>query len=68
VLDATIAMAERIAANSPGAVRAIKETIEHALPILPALEFEREANHDLGGSADSAARFRRAAERVIGRT
>jgi enoyl-CoA hydratase len=68
VLEATIAMAERIAANSPGAVRAIKQSIELALPIESALAHEQEANRDLGGSADSTARFRRAAERVIGRS
>jgi len=67
LLDYTVAMAERIAANSPTAVRAIKETIDLALPIEQALRHEADANRSLGGSTDSAARFRRAAERVIGR-
>ena len=67
VLEAAIGMAERIAANSPAAVRGIKETIDLALPIQQALDHEARLNEQLGRSPDSAARFRRAAERVIGR-
>jgi enoyl-CoA hydratase len=67
VLDTAVAMAARIAANSPAAVRALKEVIDTALPVESALERERELNRDIGRTADSAARFRAAAERVIGR-
>jgi enoyl-CoA hydratase/carnithine racemase len=67
LLEYAVAMGERIAGNSPMAVRAIKETIDLALPIEHALEHEAEANRGLSGSSDSAARFRRAAERVVGR-
>jgi hypothetical protein len=59
-------MAERIAGNSPAAVKALKEIIDLAPPIDQALEHEHEANRDIGRTADSAARFRSAAERVIG--
>jgi enoyl-CoA hydratase/carnithine racemase len=67
VVDTAVAMGERIAANSPQAVRALKAVIDRALPVELALELERELNRDIGRSADSAARFRSAAERVIGR-
>src|SRR5712692_8242139 len=66
VVDAAVAMAQRIAANSPEAVKALKEIIDLALPIDRALEHEREINREMGRSADSASRFRQAAERVIG--
>jgi enoyl-CoA hydratase len=67
VVDTAVAMADRIAANSPVAVRALKEIIDLALPIDTALEHEREVNRGMGSSADSATRFRAAAERVIGK-
>ena len=41
VVEAAVAMGERIAANSPVAIRALKEIIELALPIEAALEQER---------------------------
>jgi enoyl-CoA hydratase/carnithine racemase len=66
VVDAAVAMGERIAANSPVAVKALKEIIELALPIEHALDRERSVNRDMGRSADSSARFRNAAERVLG--
>jgi enoyl-CoA hydratase/carnithine racemase len=66
VLEASVAMGQRIAANSPQAVKALKETIDLALPVDEALEHEHAANRDIGGSADSATRFRAAAARVIG--
>jgi enoyl-CoA hydratase len=66
VVETAVAMAARIAANSPVAVRALKEIIDLALPIDRALEYEREVNRGMGSSDDSAARFRRAAARVIG--
>jgi len=66
VLDETLGLAERIAANSPDAVRRLKETIDLALPIEQALAHEARVNQELGQSADSAARFRRAAARIVG--
>ncbi len=65
-LEAAVAMATRIAANSPQAVAALKETIDLALPREAARQYEEAANHELRQSPDSAARFRRAAERVVG--
>ena len=67
VVDTAVGMAARIAANSPEAVRALKDIIDRALPVDQALEREHELNRDIGRTADSAARFRAAAERVIGR-
>jgi enoyl-CoA hydratase/carnithine racemase len=67
VVETAVGMAARIAANSPEAVRALKDVIDRALPVDQALELEHELNRDIGRSADSAARFRAAAERVIGR-
>lgn len=66
VVEVAVAMGERIAANSPAAVRALKEIIELTLPIDKALDHEHEVNLEMGRSADSASRFRQAAERVIG--
>jgi enoyl-CoA hydratase/carnithine racemase len=66
VLETAVAMADRIAGNSPAAVKALKEIIELALPIEQALEHEHEVNREIGRTADSASRFRSAAERVIG--
>jgi len=60
-----VAMAERIAANSPRAVQAIKDTIELALPVEQAQVFENQTNRDIAHTADSVARFRRAADRII---
>jgi enoyl-CoA hydratase len=68
VLEATIAMAARMAANSPQAVALLKETIELAMPIEQALAHEEAGNREIGRSPDSTDRFRRAAERVIGQT
>ena len=67
VVETAVGMAARIAANSPEAIRALKEIIDEALPVDKALEREHELNRDIGRTADSAARFRAAAERVIGR-
>jgi enoyl-CoA hydratase/carnithine racemase len=66
VVETALAMAERIAANSPLAVRALKEIIDLALPVDKAIERERELNQGMGRTPDSAARFRSAAQRVIG--
>ena len=65
VLDAAVAMAERIASNSARAIAVLKETIERALPIGEALALEEAATRDLRGSPDNAARFRQAAARVL---
>jgi enoyl-CoA hydratase len=67
VLDVAMAMASRIAANSPRAVRVLKETIDLALPIDEALAHEEAATRQLRGSPDQAARFRQAAARVVDR-
>ena len=66
VLETAVAMAARIAANSPPAIAALKEIIDLALPVDQALEREHQVNRELGRTPDSAARFRSAAERVIG--
>ncbi|GAC1313777.1 MAG: short-chain-enoyl-CoA hydratase [Chloroflexota bacterium] len=66
VVDVTVRMAARIAANQPHAVRALKEVIDRALSPEAALEHEREITRDLGHSEDAASRFRSAAARVIG--
>jgi enoyl-CoA hydratase/carnithine racemase len=67
VVDTAIAMAARIAANSPASIRALKEIIDLALPVDRALEREHELNRDMGHTPEAAARFRSAAERVIGK-
>jgi enoyl-CoA hydratase/carnithine racemase len=67
VVEFAVAMAERIAANSPQAVAALKRVIQAALPVDEALELEQAVSTGMGRTADSAARFRTAAERVIGR-
>jgi enoyl-CoA hydratase len=67
VVDFAVAMGERIASNSPRAIQVIKETIDLALPVEQAQAHENHANRDLTGSQDSQARFRRAAQKVIGR-
>lgn len=66
VVETAMAMAARIAANSPEAVHALKVVIDLALPVDEALEREQRFNRELGHTPDSAARFRSAAERVIG--
>lgn len=66
VLEFAVAMAGRIAANSPGAIAILQEVIDLALPFEQAQAHEEAANRELRGSADSAARFRRAAARVVG--
>src|SRR5712692_5958010 len=66
VVETAVAMGARIAANSPVAVKALKEIIDVALPIGSALEQEHYLNRDMGRSTDSASRFRNAAARVLG--
>ncbi len=66
VLDFTVAMAERIAANSPMAVAAIKQVANTALPVDRALELEAEYGRQLSATGDTADRFHAAAARVVG--
>lgn len=66
VVDYAVAMAERIAGNSPRAIQIIKQTIDLALPAEQAQAYENQANRGLSHSQDSQARFRRAASKVIG--
>jgi enoyl-CoA hydratase len=66
VVAAALDMGARIAANSAPAVAVLKETIDLALPVEQALAHEEAAGAGLRRSAESAARFRRAAERVLG--
>jgi enoyl-CoA hydratase len=66
MLETAMAMAGRIASNSPAAVAALKEVINLAHPTEQALSHEKAAERELRKSTDSAQRFRRAARRVIG--
>jgi len=66
VVDYAVAMGERIADNSPFAVRALKEIIDRALPIEEALGLEGEHTRRLRGMDYTASRFRAAASRVVG--
>jgi enoyl-CoA hydratase/carnithine racemase len=66
VVQTAVAMGARIAANSPVAIKALREIIALALPIDTALEQEQYVNRDMGRSSDSASRFRDAAARVLG--
>ena len=65
VVDYTLAMAERIAANSPRAVLALKEVVNLALPVEEALAREDALVRELRASEDTAGRFRVATERVV---
>jgi enoyl-CoA hydratase len=66
VVETTVAMAERIAANSPHAIQVLKRTIDLALPIDQAVAHEEAATRELRASAAHATRFRQAASRVVG--
>jgi enoyl-CoA hydratase/carnithine racemase len=66
VLETALAMAARIAANSPKAVPVIKRAIDLATSTEAAQAYEDQANSEIRTSADSAARFRQAAEKVVG--
>jgi enoyl-CoA hydratase len=66
LLDAAVAMARRIAANSSQAVAALKEVIDLALPYEQAQAHEDAVNRDIRVSTDSAARFKAAAARIVG--
>lgn len=66
VVDYAVAMGERIADNSPLAVRALKEIIDEALPVDEALELESARTRELRSLDYTASRFRAAAARVVG--
>jgi enoyl-CoA hydratase/carnithine racemase len=66
VLDFTLAMAGRIAANSPQAIAALQEIIDLALPYEEAQAREEAANREIRASGDSAIRFKAAAAKVVG--
>lgn len=66
VLENAVALAGRIAANSPHAIAALQRVIDLALPFDQAQAEEDAANRSIRGGSDSADRFRRAAARVVG--
>jgi len=66
VLDYSVAMGERIAANHPQAVLAFKEIVNVALPVEEALARESALRDELQASQATADRFNAAAERVVG--
>lgn len=66
LLEAALAMAERIANNSPGAIAALQEIIDLALPWEQAQAHEDKVNYDIRRSPDSANRFKTAAARIVG--
>ncbi|HYU20960.1 MAG TPA: enoyl-CoA hydratase/isomerase family protein [Chloroflexota bacterium] len=66
VIDHTVAMAERIAANSPRAVMALKQIVNAALPVDEALARESDTTRELMAREETASRFRAAADRVVG--
>ena len=65
-LEAAVAMASRIAANSPEAVAAVRQVIEVAVPTGQAFEHEEAVNRELRTTKESGARFRQVANRVVG--
>jgi len=66
VVDYAVAMGERIAGNSPYAVRALKEIIDQALPVEEALALESERTRELRSTNYTEQRFRAAASKVVG--
>lgn len=67
LLDASLALAEEIAANSVAAVRASKQVIDAATLPDEAVALENEVNRGLRGSPEQVERFRSATRRVTGR-
>jgi enoyl-CoA hydratase len=65
-LEAAVAMASRIAANSPQAVAAVRRVVEVAAPTGQAFEHEEAVNRELRTTKESGARFRQVANRVVG--
>jgi enoyl-CoA hydratase/carnithine racemase len=67
VLETALAMAERIAANSPATLQVLKQAVERALPIDEARALESgERGRQVRNSAETAIRMRAAADRVVG--
>jgi enoyl-CoA hydratase len=66
VLQTALDMGARIAANSLPAVLKLKEIVDLALPYQAAQELEDEVNRTIRNTDESWARFRRAAEKVVG--
>jgi enoyl-CoA hydratase/carnithine racemase len=66
LLPTTLELAQQIAANSPEAVQWAKRVVDAATVLDAGYEAERDSNLALRGSSDQSARFRDAAERVIG--
>jgi hypothetical protein len=60
-------MAERIAANSPAAVAAIKQVVNVALPVEAAVAREGGLAPELSATDHTAGRLHAAAARVVGR-
>jgi enoyl-CoA hydratase/carnithine racemase len=67
LLDFSVGMASRIAANSPAAVAILKQVMDLALPTEAALDREETLNHALSGAPDRRQRIQQAAARVTGR-
>lgn len=68
VWPATLALAERIAANSPEAVRGSKRVIDRATDNLAAVTLENEINGELRHSPEHHERFRSATGKVTGKS
>jgi len=66
LLNAAVAMAKEVAANSPPAVRWAKRIVDAATVIENGVELEAQADRELRASAEHATRFREAAQRVVG--
>ena len=66
LLNAAVAMAKEVAANSPPAVRWAKRIVDAATVIEKGVELEAQADRELRASAEHATRFREAAQRVVG--
>ncbi len=66
LMDASLAMAHQIAANSAQAVRWSKKVIDTSTVIEAAPRLEAEANRELRASSDHSSRFREAANRIVG--
>ena len=68
VWPAALALAHRIAANSPGAVQSSKQVIDRATDNAAAIELESQLNRELRSSPEHHDRFRSATHRVTGQS
>ena len=68
VWPAAIALAHRIAANSPAAVQSSKQVIDQATDNATAIELENQLNRDLRSSQEHQDRFRSATHRVTSKS